>query len=659
MNRSNVRRQVLIPGVSSAKTQTRDNEFVKGYNSNSSNDDLDPNQWRYAMDCREVQIGKWQTRNGNALMNVPIGETTSASVTSTLGAAKNDFGAATYFAEKVTATTTGRLSALRASLANTNSATGTIVLALYTDVSNAPGVELVRTTVSGSAVTSTVTSLTARSITCPDITSGTIYWVVGMVQAGGSGNYSVAITTASSNGMTSSNQGQSWTAAGKSFLCALLTAPAYPVKGQIRVKRPGGSTVTFFAANDTLYTINEATGAITPVDTGLDVAASYLRLEYVNDTLYYVQGTTKPRKLPLDTMTASVVTSAPENAADVKEHKGLLMYLSADDPTKVFYTNFGLYDTFTSTDFFYVPAPKTGDPSRALAKLNGNLHVINRNSKHVLYGAENATFRLEPSVGQKGTFSRDSIAYDSDFIFLASDDGIYQYNGAEEKNITTDVLDWWTALLNKSNTVLELHSNRLFIFYTPNGQSQNSRCRVYNVLYGIWESEDTRTYVGSTYTRFDTDNTFMQGSNRIGMVMYGERTTTDYNNMGEPLSYELGTGYQHHGSPAQFKRVSNYRPHFDAVSGNYSIQVGYATDYSDSPTFTDVSLASDAPRFNTGLTFNSGVTFGGTSHINPTADNLIIPGSWRRLQIRYKHFAAREPVSFDGHILALETQRMT
>jgi hypothetical protein len=659
VNRSRVRRQVSIPSISTSKSQTKDYEFVKGVNSNSSNDDLDINQWRYATDVREVQIGKWATRYGNSPASIPIGEVTNVLISSTVGASTAPVNATSFTAQKVTATASGRLSKMSVGISNAGTATGIVFLSLCADNAGQPGAEILRSTIQLTSIITTPTMIRALTIACPDIVNGTSYWLVCGVQAGATGSYAVSSTTTGTNAMTSSDGGQTWaTASGIAFLVGLYTAPATPVKGTIRIKRPGGANITFMAVNDTLYTVNESTTVTTAVDTGLDPTATYCRFCYVNDTLYYVQGTTKPRKLPLDTMTPAVVTAAPENASDIIENKGIVFYLSADDTSKSFYTNFGIYDTFTSTDFFYVPSPKTGDPCKALVKLNGNLHVINRRSKHVLYGSENATFRLEPAVGQKGTFSRDSVAYDSDYVFLASDDGIYQYNGAEERNITEDVLDWWASLLNKANTVLELHSNRLFIFYTPNGEAQNTRCKVYNVLYGIWESEDTRTYVGATYTRYDTDNRFIQGSNRIGMIMYGELVAS-YSNMGEALSFELRTGYQHYGTPAQYKRASNYRPHFDAVTGTYAVQVGYATDYSDSPTFSDISLGSDSPRFNSGLTFNSGVKFGGSQHINPTTDNLVIPGSWRRLQIRYKHISAREPVSFDGHVLGLETQRMT
>jgi hypothetical protein len=339
--------------------------------------------------------------------------------------------------------------------------------------------------------------------------------------------------------------------------------------------------------------------------------------------------------------------------------------------SKSYFTNFGLYDTFTSTDFLYVDAPKTGDPLRAMAELNGNLIYITRRNKFILYGAQNASFQLQNAVGQKGTFSQESVAYDKDHIFLASDDGIFEFNGAQEVNIAgteegSGVLDWWTGLLNKENTVLELHDNKLYIYYTPNGQSQNTACKVYNILYKSWESDDTNTYVNTTWTRLDPDNKLVLGSNRVGMLMLGEEPTNDYNNMGEPLTYELRTAYSSSPVPvrrrmivlpsAAFKRVSQYRPHFDTVSGNWSIAAGYAFDFSDSPTFINIALSGTGPRFDEGYTFDSGVQFGSPAVVYPT-DTIHIPGTWRRLQIRYYHYAAREPVSFGGHALSIEMQR--
>ena len=657
MFRSRVRRPVYIPPVTTNKTQTKDYEFVKGLNTNMSNDDMPQDQLRYITDAREIEIGKWETRQGNDFFSVHIGEAVNVQQTSTTGASTYSFSTTAWWAKKVTAGSSGRLTSLEANLLNDASATGTVVLALYSDDSGTPDEELYRTTIASSAIAGSAAYCKGRSITCPDITNGTVYWVVGFIQDGGTGSYKVTTTTNASTGLTSTNSGQSWSAASLDFNVKLSTATSGGVKGVRRVKRSNGTSYTFFAHGTNLYSVNESTGATSSVDSGLDTNATYCRFDFVNDILYYVTGLQKPRKYNFSA--ASEISAALENAAAIMEHKGLLFYLSAADVTKVFYTNFADYETFTSTDFLYVPSPKTSDPVKAFAKLNGNAYFITRNNKHVLYGSENATFRLDEAPGQQGTFSQESVVYDQNYIYLANDDGIFRYNGAEEKNISGEEIgNRWSELLSKSSTVLELHDNRLYVWYTPNGQSENTECFVYNTLYGHWESTDTKAYVGRAFSRFDLDDKFIQASNRVGMLMYGEQSTNDYNTMGEPLTWELRTHYNHYGTPAQFKRAPLFRPHFDSQSGGYSVQVGYAKDYNDSATYTDVALQGDAARFNTGETFNSGVVFGGTQHINPMDSGPEIPGEWRRLQLRYKHYAAREPVTFDGHILTLETQKI-
>lgn len=658
MIRSRVRRPVPIPRVSTDKSQTKDYQFVKGFNANLSNDDVPPDQWRLVQDAREIQIGKWRTRQGNDLLSIPVGEAVNAEQTATTGTANFAFGGNVRFAAKVTATVTGRLTALEARLRNASGATGTIVLAVYDDNGGSPGTELMRTTIANSAVTSSYQYLKARSITCPDITIGSDYWVVGFVQDGGSGTYEISTTTAATTGKTSTDSGSTWGAQSFAFNVKLSTATSGAVKGCVRVRRPSGTTYTFFSHGNTLYSVDEVSGVATAVDTSLSSTAAYCRFQFVNDVLYYVTGGQKPRKYNFTS--ASEVTAAPENAKAIIEHKGVVFYLSAADETKMYYTNFGAYETFTSTDFIYIPAPKTSDPGTAFAKLNGVLYILTRNNKHVLYGAENATFRLDEAIGQEGTFSQESVAFDKSAIYLANESGIYRFNGSEERNIAADpdggIINRWMELLNKENTVLTLHNNRLYVWYTPNGESRNSRCFVWNTLYGIWESDDTLGYVGAAHSKLKQDNYLVQGSNRVGMLMLGERPSNDYNALGEPLDTELDTVYQHYGTPAQFKRARLYRPHFDTEGGNYSVQVGYATDYNGAATYNDVPLAGFGPRFDAGYRFDTGEVFGGSQQVNPR--DIVIPGDWLRLQLRYRHYAAREPFSFDGHVLQLETQRL-
>jgi hypothetical protein len=666
MQRSHRRRRVVVPTVTAAKSPAKDYTYTQGFNTNLANDEVAEGQWRYVTDARMNQIGKWSTKQGADLFSVPIGEVVNAQQAATTGAGVFNFNTSTWWAKKVTATSSGRLTAIEANLKNPGGATGTVVYVLYTDNSGTVGTELFRTSVANNGIATTAAYVKARSISCPDIVSGVNYWVVGYVQTGGSGSYQITTTTAATTGLTSTNAGTTWNTSAFDFNVKLSTATASGVKGHIRIRRPSGAAYSFFAVDTTLYSVNETTGATTAVDTAIGSTSTYVRFAFVNDILYYVDGTQKPRRLNLDTMTASSVTACPENASNIIVHKAFLFFQAVTDPNKSFTSDMGSYESFGGDRFeFYVDAPRTADATKAYVRLNGNLYIVTRNNKYILYGNEVATFRLDNAVGQKGTFSQASVAYNESSLFLASDDGIYQFNGAEEKNIATDVLDWWKSLTNKQNTVLDLYNNRLYVYYTPVGQSQNSACRIYNLLYGTWESEDTRTYVATSYTRYDADNYMLIGSNRVGMLMINEQPTNDYTNLGEPLSFELrthydptiGSFYHHPVNGSNFKRVVLYRPHFDTITGSYSIQMGYAFDYSEQPQYSNIALTGGGVRFDTGVTFNSGAVFGGLNQVNPLDNAPQISGKFRRLQIRYKHYAAREPVSFDGHVLSVESQR--
>lgn len=666
MNRSGIRRRVGIPATTTQKSQTKDFEFVGGIDSNSSNDDVSPNKWVYATDVRQVNIGKWETRRGSLpMIGGGLGSAYGAQITSTTGAGTFSFSTTTWFFQKVTLSSAGRASGTEVRVRNTSGATGTPVVAIYSDAGGNPGTELVRSTIPASSITGSYQFLRQYNVAAPDVVAGD-YWIVLYVQPGGTGSYEISTTTSATTAKTSTNSGATLTSQSYAGNVKLIVAPAgKAAKGVFRVKRPSGTVYTFMAYNETVYIIDEFLGTFTNIDSSLDPNCTAVRFDYVNDKVRYVQVGVNAKPHFHDFTGSFVIVAAPENAHAIINHVGVEFFASSDDTSKVFWTNFGEYEKFTSTDFLYVPAPKTGDPVVGFSKLNGFLYIHTRNNKYQLSGRENATFQLDNAIGQKGTFSQESLAYDEDYVFLASDDGIYQFNGAEEKNICVNgskgegVQDWWDSLTAKDNTVLEVFNNRLYVFYTPNGESQNSRCRVYNTLYRIWESDDTRCYVGATFASADTTgNYYLQASNRIGIIMYGEYPSNDYNMLGEPLSFELHTAYNHYDAPAQMKYAPYYRPHFDTVSGTHSVTVGYATDYSNSPTESTISLAGSGPRFNTGLTYDSGVTFGSPAQVNPMDTAPQIPGEWRRLQIRYSHEAAREPVSFDGHILSIQTQRL-
>jgi hypothetical protein len=303
-----------------------------------------------------------------------------------------------------------------------------------------------------------------------------------------------------------------------------------------------------------------------------------------------------------------------------------------------------------------VPAPKKSDYITALAKLNGVLYPFTRRNKYMLMGQDNATFRLDEAYAQKGTFSQESVVFDENNIYFASDDGVYQFNGTTEKNILEAVIDDYVGLLTKDDIHLQLHNNRLYIWYRPNGTDKVHQCFVYNTLYEVVEAVDLITPIGRTFARHDITGQFLQASNHAGVVYYGEQSTNDYSNLGSKLSAEVRTAYEHFGSPQRLKRIPYWRPIIETVAGAYSMQAGFAADYSDDVNFSNVSLQGTGYTYDSaGSLYDDAIYAAGTAAVDTT---LNIFGSAYRWQRRYKHYAAREPFIFAGEELTLETQRL-
>lgn len=647
-------RPVPVPRVATEKAQTKPIDYKKGLYTGTPNDLQPEKTLRYLTDMRFNGIGKYRTRKGCDHYSVPIGESVNVQVTSTAGAADRGFTTTTWYAEKLTATATGPATKVDINLKNSASATGTALVAIYSDNSGSPGTLLATSSVAETDIGSTYGYETAYFMQAPTITNGTAYWVVVYLQESATGTMYVSSTTNSTNAKVSTDMGQSWSSGSYSLNVKLYTATTGGVKGLTRIYRPAGTGITFFAHGTNLYTVDDVTGATTSVDTGISSSATKVRFDYVNDVLYYVDGVGKPRKYNFTT--ASTVTAAPYSASNIMEHVGILFYFDRDDPTRLFYSNFADYDVFTSTDFIYVPAPKKSDHLTAMAKLNGILYLFAKRNKYMLMGQDNATFKLDEAYAQKGTFSQESVVFDENYIYFASDDGVYKFNGTGEKNILEGVINDYTGILNKDDIHLQLHDNKLYIWYRPNGGAEVNQCFVYNTLYDVIESVDNNTYIGRSFARHDTTDKFLQASNRAGVVYYGEQSTNDYHNLGSQLEAEVRTSYDHFGYPQQLKRITYWRPIIQSTQGDYTLQAGFSADYSDDVNFSDISLRGAGYTYDDPDTlYDSAIYAAATANIDTT---LNIYGSAYRWQRRYKHHAAHEPIEFAGEVLKIQTRRL-
>lgn len=650
------RRTVPIPSISSKTQEFEFNDYSKGINKYIANDVLKSEFLRHAQDARMPTLGEYETRKGADFHSAAVGETIDVQQTSTTGAAEQDFNQTTRVAKKITFTTTGRCTRLDVNIKNDLSATGTPIIELWTNSGGEPGTLLARSSLGASEVGSSLAYETVRFINAPSVTA-TNYWVVLYVQTNGTNSYTISSTTNATTGLTSSDSGATWGASNVDYNVKAYLSTDAGCKGLIRAYKSDGTKRTIFAAGTVLYGVTDVDGSLTSIKTGLSASATNYRFAVVNDIVYYVNGYDGIRKLTGGTFDTDAQVTAT-NATIVCEHKGLLFFADKNDPNKVFYSNFADYETFTSTDFIYVPSPKTGDPVTAMASLNGSLAIWTRNKKFILYGDDNATFQLSeaPATARHGTFTQETIAVDSNYAYFLGEDGVYQFNGTTDKLLSGGIYEDVKQTSNKGRACLVMSKGRLHVYYSSTGSSVNDSSIVFNTEFDNVESFDTNTYVARAFHAFNDDDTILTASSVVGQTYWQEKADNDYTNLGGDINYYLQTHYIVGDSPAKYKEFRYWKPRFEAQSGNYNVTCEYSYDLRDNP-----QVEQNTNVQGSGYVWGDSGTVWGSFVWGTTPElqsDLSIPGEYRRIQVRYKHYATRQPHKFLGHTFVIETRRL-
>jgi hypothetical protein len=651
-----------IPRISSPQQTLEINDYSLGMNSFLSNDKFPvksggSNLWRLAKNARIVALGEYSTRKGVDFHSAAAGETQDDEQESTTGAADQDFSQTLRLAQVFTTASAGMLSRIDVRIKNPNGTSGVPIVEIWTNSSGEPGTFLARSSVKPSLVTDTYQYLPVRFPVAPTLTTATDYWIVVYVQATGIGSYNWSSTTSGTSALSSSDSGSTWSTTAFELNFKQFYATTGGVKGLHRAYKSDGTAVTLFAHGTSLYSVNEVTGALTAIKTGLSASATHYRFVTVNDIVYYVNGYDGLRKW--DFTTESQVNST--NYSLIEEHKGLLFLARTDDPNRVDYSNFADYETFTSTDFIYVPSPKTGDPTTAMKSLNGYLLLFTRNNKFILSGDDNATFNLVEAPDQKGTYTQETVSHDKNFVYYLSDDGVYRSNGSEAQLLSESNYQDILTMQNKDQTCLVANRGRLHLYFQEAATGYNNRSWVWNLNYGSGgqdcvESFDTDTCIRRAFNAYNDDDQLLVGCSIIGRTYWQENDSNDYTNNGGDIDFELDTHYMVGASPAVLKEYRYWQPRFGAQSGNYSIDAEYATDLRDNwQTYESVQVQGAGATYGSGVEYGDGTVYGTTSEVQA---QLYVPGEYRRTAIRYKHYATRQPQSFLGHTLVVQTRRI-
>lgn len=360
---------------------------------------------------------------------------------------------------------------------------------------------------------------------------------------------------------------------------------------------------------------------------------------------------------PSGISTGDWITGQGTATAEVTGISGNNVYLRIVDTTP---QTISSYDKF-SIDFYQnFPAIKTGDPLTAMFNLGGVLYMMTRRNKYQMFMQTAESWSQNASNAQNGTFSQESVVCDLNYAYFANENGIYAFDGASEWSLTEkSIQNVYDNIPNKEQIVMDMYKNRLYVYYPSTAGGANDSCLVYNINLKVWESFDSKTFVSATSARQNSSSRFICGHSKIGLLMINEDATdNDYSDMGAPIAFNLETAYEHYGSTSQLKRVTKWRPEFAATTKPYTCECGYALDFTDQVEYAFSIDLQSQNVVNIGYIWDNPSDYGVPAV--PTIHTTIpqVNGEFYRIQIRYQHIAAFEPVIFRSHTLTVQTQRI-
>lgn len=320
----------------------------------------------------------------------------------------------------------------------------------------------------------------------------------------------------------------------------------------------------------------------------------------------------------------------------------------------------GSYDQFNRKFRQNFPAIDTGDPLTAMINLGGVTFVFTKRNKYQMYSQTADAWTQSPTNAQGGTFSQESVVCDLNYAYFANENGVYVFDGASEASITEDsIQNVYDSIPNKESIVVDMYKNRLYIYYTDTPGEANNHCLIYNINLRVWESFDSNTFVSATSARQNTSSRFICGHSKFGMLMLNESTNNnDYSDLGEPIAFNLETGYLHFGTTSQYKRITKWRPEFAISEQPYTVECGYALDFTDQVKYAfSIDLQRQIPTL-TNYVWDNPSDYGAPAIPTVHTTTPKVNGEFYRCQIRYQHIAAFEPVIFRSHTLTVQTQRI-
>lgn len=652
-----VRNSKAIPVPQDAEEkQVYETYVLKGMNLTWPDQRTPDGEAALAQDCRMLDDNNEEsrvaisTRKGPGFYTVPVGETLNVQQTSTTGASTGTMSATTWYADKFVPNTNGRLTKLDFRVRK-NTGAGTILVKIFSDDGGEPGTLLATSSYDTAALTDSMTYLSAYFIEAPDLTSGSTYWAVFYQQDNAIGNFVLSTTTNTTTGLTSIVSGNSWTALNASLNIKTYLSTSGRVKGAFRRYSQTVDNVTIFAHGTSMYQVNDGTGAVTAIKTGMNADATVYRFAHSENKTYWVNG--QDNKVYVwDGTTVTDFSSPVSQPHLIAIHENRMFLVGKDDETKVVWSELGNFESYLSTGFFYAPSPKSGDPVTALVEFQDYMVVFTLETKHMLHGKNPAQFTRRQTMATKGTWSQESVAVDRNYMYFVSDDGAYRSNGVVDEILSDKIkreLD--TQLLPGSNTSVCLYKNQFRIYYAHSPSAINNRCLIYDFVYKQWFL-DVDAYIAGALVKKQEDGALLEFSCLVGAGYYGEVLGS---NLGKPLFFRYWTNYRRYNSGAQLHRIKKVKPIIRATGLPYNLLVSRDKDFNNSPSIKAFRIAGTGASWGDGSEWGDGTTWG-SARLSDKSKSFS--GRSKYTQLRFEREGVENDVNIYGYIVIYKSGRI-
>jgi len=640
----------IIPSTSTAKSSPVTTNFSKGIKTYKPNDTMTSEELYLAQNARFERIGEYKTRRGFTKLCEPIGKSVLQENYRSSGysfdANKKQFS--------IVSIRNGIIYSLKVKMLITDDNYGIFEAKIYNNEDNliAKSCVTIKTSISEQEVEFVF-------IDAPEIKQNENITVKIGLQHNEDREFKLA-------------------ALGDDVMYRLYTAEAGCIPNVFEANINGVKTILFpFVTENKSELYRMAVDGSVVKIRDLPAGTKNVRFNQNLNKIRYVDGKESVNLLdPVNWSTSVIPTVDAQTDTDLKAklsnimdgQEDNLIYFDAEVDTKAIWSYpygtflkskpINSYDKFDRDFYQNFPAIQTGDPLTAMFKLGGVIYIQTRNHKYQMFSQTADTWTQQESNAQGGTFSQESVVCDSNYAYFANDKGIFIFDGASESSLTeSSIQNVYDSIADKEKIVVDIYNNRLYVFYSSYKGGENDSCLVYNLNLKLWESFDTNTYVASTSGRRNTSNRLICGHSKIGMLMLAEDLSNDYNDLGRAIDFDINTGYQHFGSPSQLHRITKWRPEFATSQKPYTVECGYALDYSDDVKYAfSVDLKNKA-NIKMNYVWDNAREYAGIVKTKLTTIPKV-HGEFKRCQIRYQHHAAFEPVNFKSHTLTVQTQRI-